>query len=148
MEVTAVFRLIAGVLIGCLAFVGCSGDQQPPDDIATSESSFDKGLEAFQAEDFATAEKILTNAINGTGLNSDLLAEALLLRAEARLKTGMYTEALADLTELEPVAPDLSEVHRVRGDVYIAQNDLASAKTEYAAAKKLNPGIQIPAKLK
>ena len=145
---TAVFRLIAGVFIGCLAFVGCSGDQQPPDDIATSESSFDKGLEAFQAEDFATAEKILTNAINGTGLNSDLLAEALLLRAEARLKTGMYTEALADLTELEPVAPDLSEVHRVRGDVYIAQNDLASAKTEYAAAKKLNPGIQIPAKLK
>ena len=127
---------------------GCSSEQIPSSSIAASQSSYDEGIAAFEASDFSTADAGLTNAISNSGLDPDQMADALLKRAVARKELGQLEEALADVAAAEPGAPDLSVVYQIRGNIRIAQGDLAAAKQNYAEAKKLNPRIQLPAELK
>ena len=119
-----------------------------PASIATSQLSYDEALVAFDEGNFEQAESGLTNAISNGGLDADLIADALLKRAIARRELGRLDEALADVEQAAPGAGDLSVVHQIRGDIKLAQNDIAAAREEYTEARKLNPQIPWPAALK
>lgn len=127
-----------------LLAAGCGAPTPDPDNMQSSQLSYDDAVNAFAAKDFAAAEAGLTSSIDGGGLNPDLLAEAFMMRATARIELGEYDGALSDLDELAPVAPDPAELHRMRGDVHLAQGDKVAAKEAYTAARKLNPKIRMP----
>lgn len=139
---------LAGALFMTVLIAGCSGDQLSESDLATSQQSFDAATSAFQSKQFAAAETEFTNAISHGGLNADALAEAFLLRAEARIELKKLNEARADIDAVAPGAPDLSRLHQLKGLIGIAEGNLAVARQEFTAARKLNPKIALPAALR
>ncbi len=142
------FNLFAVIIFSVCLLSGCGNDQMAPASIATSQLSYDEALVAFDEGNFEQAESGLTNAISNGGLDADLIADALLKRAIARRELGRLDEALADVEQAAPGAGDLSVVHQIRGDIKLAQNDIAAAREEYTEARKLNPQIPWPAALK
>lgn len=52
-----------------------------------------------------------------------------------------FVDALAKLDEVEAIAPDLPELHNLRGSIYLSPNlrDFEQAKTAFARAKELDP---------
>lgn len=132
----------------CLCLLGCGAEQQSPSDVSRAEGGYEQALAAFEAGDYQLAENQLTDAIDAGGLNSDLVAEAYLLRAEARGRLGQFQEAMADLAVIEQAAPNEAQFHRVRGDLLLAQGDRQAAHNAYDAARKIDSSISLPDELR
>jgi Tfp pilus assembly protein PilF len=127
--------------------VGCSGEV-PPAKLAASEGALDRGLAAFDQQDWATADQELTTALDGAGLQPDLYERAMLLRARARIQAGRLDEASLDLTLLAQGAADMDQVWAARGELALKQGDKTAATEAYREAQKLNRQITLPAELK
>lgn len=127
-----------------LPIAGCGGSGAPASLVAGSENALAAGAESLQNGDFAAAEKELTAAIERGGLQPDLLEQALLDRARARIGLQDFDGAKSDLDELEKGAAAMDQLWLVRGELLQKQGDEAGAKNAFQQARKINPKVAIP----
>jgi Flp pilus assembly protein TadD len=113
----------------------------------SSEQAFQLGRDAFESKDYEGASRHFDAALNQQGLNADLTAEALMMRAKANIQLGRSTEAMRDLEEVGKGPAPREEVLAAKGDVAILQGDLNEARRLYSKAQKLNPAVKLPEKL-
>jgi len=126
---------------------GCGQVQIPASQLQSSESSYTAAVEALHARDYATALEQFNAAIDGAGLNPDLLAEALLRSAECHIELGNLEEAASVLESLVDHAPEMDQYHLVCCKLYSKQGDAAKARAAYEAAREINPSVEPPVKL-
>jgi tetratricopeptide (TPR) repeat protein len=69
------------------------------------------------------------------------LAEALEMRARARLETGLVDPARSDLERAEQVAPERASVQAALARVALARGDKAEARTRLERARRLDPTL-------
>lgn len=150
MSQITVTRRRAILAIGATAcgLAGCGGGAVPEKVVAETQSDFNDGMIAVDDKDYETAVSRLTDAINGAGLNPDLLSAAYLERAHAYLELGKYEKAAQDLDDVEPYASDPARVHELRGELYLRQSNREKALAEYTQARRFNPKIALPQELK
>ena len=133
-----------GLLILLTSFAGCGNKQISAPVVLSAEQAYADALEALQSKDYATALDQFDAAIQGGGLNPDLLGEALLRTAECHVELGNYEEAAAVLDSLEDRAPEMDPYHLVRCKLYAKQGDSAKARAAFDAARAINPKIEPP----
>jgi len=127
------------------AAVGCCGaGGMSEKTVADSESALTQAEEAFEAGNFQQAVDNYTNAIEGGGLRSEMLAEAYIHRAMAHAELGAFDAAQADLEIAEQGAPQMDAVYAARGYVLLKQGDKEQAREQYRLARSINPQIEIP----
>lgn len=142
------FSLLGLMLATATVCCGCGGQGVQPSAIAGAQESFEAGESAMAQSDFLLAEQSFTRALSLGGLSPDQFGETLVYRAQARLQLGMLDEAEADLREAEQGAMDLAEVYALWGDVMLSRDDMAQARDKYAKARRFNPKIVLPEKLR
>ena len=138
-------RLFPALWLLILSFLGgCGGGGASTSNVASSEGSVTKGLEAAEKADWAAAETELSAAIAGGALQPDMAEKAMLNLAKARIELGKLDEAAKDIAQLEQGAAEMDQVWLVKCALAIKQGDSAGAKTAFAEAKKLNSGVKAP----
>jgi tetratricopeptide (TPR) repeat protein len=90
----------------------------------------------------------LDSALRRGGLNADLAAEALLMRARSCIRLGRLNEALSDLEDAGRGPAPMEEVLAARGEVALLNGDHDLAKSLYAEARKIDASISLPDTLK
>ena len=135
---------IAILIASC---AGCGKAQIPAREVRGAEDAYAEAQEALKQKDYATALDQFEAAIQGGGLNPDLLSEALLRKAECHVELGNYDEAAELLDSLEDQAPELDQVHLVRCKLYAKQGDSAKARAAFDAARAINPKVEPPPNL-
>lgn len=139
------------LLMACLMIVcpGCgSRKQMSPSSIATSQQSFEAGEEALESGNFQQANDLFSKALEQGGLTPDQVSDTLLYRARARMELGLLEEARADLYDAELGAMNMGRVYALMGELSLKQGDLNKARGEYEQARKHDPSIEIPEKLR
>lgn len=144
---TVGISLAIGIGSLTLFALGC-GAEVSPAKLAASEGALDRGLAAYEQEDWATADQELTAAIDGVGMQPDLYERAMLTRARARIQAGRLDEASLDLAFLAQEATEMDQVWATRGELALKQGNKAAATEAYREARKLNRQIELPAELK
>ena len=132
------------VVAACL--IGCSGGRTAST-TQSSEQAFQLGRDAFEARNYDEAVRQLDDALLRKGLNADLAAEALMMRAKANIQLNRPKEASRDLVEVSLGPVPREEVLAAKGDVAILEGNLDEARRLYAKAKQLNPAVVLPEKL-
>jgi len=130
-------------LMLCLA--GCTDNAALT---VVGETSLDDGLRAFESQEYDESVSLLSKALERGALNADLMCEARLKRALARIELEEYDLAQEDLDFLMEGAPDTSEVLAAMGRLALKQGDIEQAKKHYAEARKINPAILLPSELR
>ena len=137
--------LLVFTATGLIATSGCGAAAVEGETIASAQQSYDSASEAFAAGDYATARTALDQALaNASGLNPDILVDALLKRSICLSVAGELDAAAADIAQAEQGATDMAQVHVARGVLLSKQGDEAGAKSEFASAKKADPKVVIP----
>lgn len=132
------------VVVACMA--GC-GPQNAKSATQTSEQDYQLAREAFERKDYLEAARLVDGALGRGGLNADLAADAIMIRAKANIQLGKLSEALKDLEEARNGPVLREEIFAAKGDIAILQGDLAEARRLYEKAQKANPAIKWPEKL-
>ena len=88
------------------------------------------------------AEKVLAEALKRNAKDAD----ALLQRAELRLRTGKADDAETDLKEILHFSPDSAQAHFLLGVVYRQKNQENNQQQEFVLALRSNPSL-LPARL-
>ena len=136
-------RLPPLLMLVCISLPGCSSaEDRGADERRASYASYQEALAAFQAKRYDAAEAIFTAAIDGGGLNFDILCEAHIKRAVCRAAAGQFDEALAELQEVEDHGGDLAAVEAARSFVFRRQRNEAGARAAWVKARRLNPNIE------
>ena len=133
------------VLLGSLLVVGCS---EPGAKTVIGESSFDSGLQAFEEKDYSEAVILLSRALENGSLNADLMCDARLMRAKARIELSEYDEAQEDLDFLMEGAHDIASVLATKGLLALKQGQKEQATRYYQEARKMNSKIVLPPELR
>ncbi|APV37376.1 MULTISPECIES: tetratricopeptide repeat protein [Acinetobacter] len=104
-----------------------------PDSIQAIQVEFMLAKIAYDKGDYAGAEKSLKK-IETTKINDEGLVQLIKLRlSNAQLAQKKYDEALKTLSSVtDPAFKATAE--EARGDVYVAKNDIASARKAYQSA--------------
>jgi Flp pilus assembly protein TadD len=134
------------LLLLMISPLGCARDQTAAV-TQSSEQAFQLGRDAFESKDYESAARHFDAALLQQGLNADLTAEALMMRAKANIQLGRTSEAMRDLDEVGKGPAPREEVLAAKGDIAILQGDLNEARRLYAKAQKLNPAVKLPEKL-
>jgi len=139
-------RLMAVLLCSTpviLLIWGCSQQPQAAQTQAAQES-LDIAVTMSAEEDAEQVEALLTEAIERDGLETDQWTDAVFRRAQVRYRLQKYDEALADLEELEPGAPDLALLLALRAEILLAAGKTADAKVAARKARLANPRVKLP----
>jgi Tfp pilus assembly protein PilF len=131
------FLLLIPMLAGC-------GSSVPSQDIASAQQAMDEATTKLEAGDEAAAIPLLTQAIDGIGLDADQYARALLLRAQCYAQTGDVELAEADLADAEQGPTDEGLLFFTKGIVFQAQGKKSDASKAFSRAKRIDPGFEIP----
>lgn len=134
------------LLVLAICLVGCSGGRAAST-TQSSEQAFQLGRDAFEAKNYDEAVRQLDDALLRKGLNADLAAEALMMRAKANIQLKRPKEALRDLTEVSLGPAPREDVLAAKGDVAMLEGNLDEARRLYGKAKQLNPAVVVPEKL-
>lgn len=126
---------------------GCGGGSASPANVSSSEGSVGKGLEALAAKDWAVAETELDAAIKAGALQPDMVEQAMIALAKARIELGKTDEAATVIQDLERGAAAMDEVLATKAALLQKKGDAAGAKAALAEARKLNPKVTAPAGL-
>lgn len=130
-----------------LSLIGCSRSSAQVAAIQSGEQSYHLGREAYERNDYESAARYLSEALGWQGLNADLAAEAILLRAKSFIKLGRLEEAMRDLNEARSSPVPQDEVLIAKAEIAILQKDLLRARSLYEKARTVNPGVAIPSSL-
>jgi len=91
---------------------------------------------AMEGQDYDQAVRQWSAALNQT-LTDDQRARGLLGRALAYSKTGNFEGAMDDTNAALKLKPDLADLFRLRGFLYVHQRDYAHASDDFDAAIRL-----------
>ena len=116
----------------------------PESSVADAETAVDQAREAIKTGGFQTALPLLDQAIESPGLNADLYADAVAMRAVCHASAGDLEQARTDLQEAEMGAPNEALLHFAKGMVLDKEGKASEAKREFSAAKKLDPDLKKP----
>ncbi|EET80940.1 YfgM family protein [Acinetobacter radioresistens] len=107
--------------------------KEAPDSVHALQAQFVMAKQAYDRGDYAAAEKALKR-VEATKLKDEGLVHVLKLRlAYAQLAQNKYDAALKTLADVtDPAFKATAE--EARGDVYVAKNDIASARKAYQSA--------------
>lgn len=136
------FLLIAAPLV--IAAAGCGSAGAPESHVASSEGSVEKGVAAYAAGDWATAEKECAAAIAAGALQPDQTEAAMRTLTRARIQLGQIEQAEKDLAQLEQGAAELDLVWLTKAELAIKKGDKAAAQSAFAEAKMLNKKVSTP----
>ncbi len=123
---------------------GCSPRVEHGGAVMSSNAEATEGLAALEKKDWKAANEHLTKALKGSGLRTDLYEEVLLGHARSCIETEDYTTATNDLLLLEFNAANLEPVWLLKCDLAMRQNDMITAASAFAQAKKINPKLAKP----
>jgi uncharacterized protein HemY len=126
----------------------CLGCESSSNQVATGESSLELGLTAFREKEFSDAERLLSDSLEKGSLNADLMSEAKLARAIARIELDDFDGAREDLEFLLEGAPNVVEVLVTLGRLAIKEGNNDEAKRFFHDAKKQDPKLVIPPELR
>lgn len=138
-------RVMRTAVVAIVMLIGCADDGTKTQ---LGESSLEDGIRAFEAQDYEAAVGYLSEALNNGALNVDLMCDARLKRAQARIELDEWDEASEDLEFLMEGAPDTAEVLATMGQLARKQGQLDQAKQHYREARKMNPRIVVPQELR
>ncbi|MCA9192776.1 MAG: tetratricopeptide repeat protein [Planctomycetales bacterium] len=127
-----------------MLFSGCNSGAISSTKIADAQSSYDEALAKLSSGEMQGALSAIEQSLAAGGLNPDLYASALLVRAECYVAANRIDDAASDLQTAEQGAPDEARLHYVRGLILNAQGDSTGAKREFSAAKRLDRSLKTP----
>lgn len=138
-------------LLSCIAMFGvllAAGCSEPGAKTVVGESSFDDAVRAFEEKDYGEAVVMFSYALEKGSLNADLMVDARLMRAKARIELGEFDNAQEDLDFLMEGAPDPAAVLETLGVLALKQGQIEKAKSYYQEAIKTNPKLVLPPELR
>jgi tetratricopeptide (TPR) repeat protein len=98
-------------------------------------STFDRGVNYYDQEDYETAIKEFTEAIKQYGAFS----AAYLYRGDAHVKKEDYNKAIADYSQAIKIDPNNSDGYLSRGNIYFSEKkDYDKAIADYSQVIRLN----------
>ncbi|MFM7058192.1 MAG: hypothetical protein ACKO2P_14835 [Planctomycetota bacterium] len=130
-------------LCGCGDSTAASATQ-----VASAETAFDVGRQAFQTGDFAAAETQLNAAVTAGTLQADLFESALVLLVRSRIAQGKLDDADAGLKQLESTATAIDQYWVAMAELLLKKNDAAGARRAVQEARKANPKAELPGPLR
>jgi tetratricopeptide (TPR) repeat protein len=130
--------IIASMLAGC----GGNAGAKLEDSRKAAYAAFNAAVEAFKSGDYAAAEPKLTEALDLHVLNPDVYCEATAKRAVCWGASGKYDEALAELDQLGPAAPNQAEICAARAYIFKKQGKPAQANAAMAQARKFDRNLK------
>lgn len=104
-----------------------------PNSVHAIQAQFIIADKAYQRKDYATAEQALAKVANSKNDDEGLVAIAKLRLANAQVAQENYDDALAVLNGIS-VAEFKATAEERKGDIFVAKNDIESAKTAYQTA--------------
>ena len=135
---------LTGISILALGLIGCGG-QLEPSRIASAQQALEQARARIEARDVAAALPLLDEALAASGsLDPDLYVSGLLYRAQCFALKGQLERAETDLALAEQGAPDAAQWHYTRAILFTEQGKAVQARREFAAARKLDPSLQLP----
>ncbi|QDV42287.1 Tetratricopeptide repeat protein [Stieleria neptunia] len=136
-------------LCGMMFFCGCGSREavRLADERRSSQSAYDQATALFNEEQFESAERLYAEALSGQ-LPPDMVAPAMVARAECLGALGNTDDAFALLEECRQGLESDVEYHIARGKVFLRSGDQSSAKREFGTARsmaaKQRIRVQIP----
>ncbi len=136
------------LLTGCFGLLvilagGCSEPVIPAQSVAEREKAYDEAVALVSQKNYSAALASLDKALSGSGLNSDLYAEALLSRAICYIELGQLDLAEKDLAAAEPGVPDQAKFLMIRAKLLKGRGDVAGATAAQQKAQQINPAIKM-----
>jgi tetratricopeptide (TPR) repeat protein len=136
-------RMLFGTLVSLLLVMsGCSARLDTL--TIAGESSYEDGLQAFADKDYAEAVECFSRALERGALNADLMCDARLKRAQARVELEEFDAAHEDLEFLLEGAPDTTVILTTMAGMAIKQGMKDQARDYYQQARKINANVAIP----
>ncbi|WP_145302020.1 hypothetical protein [Crateriforma conspicua] len=124
-----------------LCLIGCSGTTV--ETRRSSTAAFSEGMAAFELEEYAKAEPLLAEAMSGA-LQPDVYVEAGVARAKCLGHLNMVQEGLGVADIMREGLPSEGEYFALRAAVYAAAGEVATAREEFAKARRLDRQVQPP----
>ena len=107
--------------------------KEDPDSIQAIQAQFAMAKLAYEQADYAKAERELKKVENSKIDDQGILQAVKIRLSDAQFAQNKYDEALKTLsTVTEPTFKATAD--EMRGDIYVAKNDLENAKKSYQAA--------------
>ncbi|MDM1757757.1 MULTISPECIES: tetratricopeptide repeat protein [Acinetobacter] len=107
--------------------------KEDPDSIQAIQTQFTMAKLAYDQADYAKAERELKKVENSKIDDKGILQAVKIRLADAQFAQKKYDEALKTLSAVnEPTFKSTAE--EMKGDVYVAKNDIENAKKSYQAA--------------
>ncbi|RYL25875.1 YfgM family protein [Acinetobacter piscicola] len=107
--------------------------KEDPDSIQAIQTQFTMAKLAYDQVDYAKAERELKKVENSKIDDKGILQAVKIRLADAQFAQKKYDEALKTLSAVnEPTFKSTAE--EMKGDVYVAKNDIENAKKSYQAA--------------
>jgi DnaJ family protein C protein 7 len=107
-----------------------------------------KGNDATKANDFKSAIKYYTEAIDQEPDNRNVVSVLYANRALAHIKTKNYTAAKSDLDKSIDLNPNYAKAYSRRGDVKMELGDPEGARSDFQQAHSLDPNLGMHEKLR
>ena len=104
-----------------------------PDSVQAIQAQIVMAKLAFDKKDYATAERELKKVENSKLKDAGLLQVVKLKLADTQLAQKKFDEALKTLSVVDEPAFKAS-AEELKGDIYVAKNDIDNAKKSYQAA--------------
>lgn len=137
------WRRMEAIMLLVAMTAGCSYPGEKQEDARRKAAqAYDAALAAFASKNYATAEPAFTQAIDGGGLNPDLLVDASIKRAVCWASAGKAVEALVELDKMESWDANPDALHAARSYVLSKQGKLAESRTALAKARQYNRAVQ------
>ncbi|AOA59300.1 YfgM family protein [Acinetobacter larvae] len=107
--------------------------QEDPDSVQALQAQLVMAKQAYNKNDYALAERILTKAESSKLKDEGLRSILLIQLADTQLAQKKFDVALKTLDKVQEDTFKAT-VDEARGDIYVAKNDIANAKKAYQAA--------------
>jgi len=107
--------------------------KENPDSVQAIQAQIVMAKLAYDKNDYALAERELKKVENSNLKDAGLLQVVKLKLADAQLAQKKYDEALKTLSTVDEAAFKATS-EELKGDIYVAKNDIENAKKAYQAA--------------
>ena len=133
--------LATSLVVGGVA--GCSSGKLREAEGArqSAQAAFEEGLESLEEGNYQIAEPLLQQAMAGE-LSADLFIESGIALATCLAKLERSDDAIDAIERIREGLPSDAHYHMERAYVFEAAGKKKEAKSEIAAAKKIDPRIR------
>lgn len=135
---------VSGLLALAIVITGCFGDGVAKDTVAAGEVGLQEASQLVDSGQYSQARPLLDKCIKDGGLNADLLAKALVLRARCHIDASNTEAAEQDLEHALQGSPPMEQYHLAKGLLLRKLGKTQEASAEIAKAKRIAPKLKVP----